>query len=42
MENNPITKTLDLSSDELEEIDIEFSHSDGSQLITFIFGEEKY
>ena len=42
MENNPIKKTLDLSIDEMEEIDIEFSHSDGSQLITFILGEEKY
>ena len=30
------------SVDELEDMDIEISHSDGSQLITFILGEEKY
>ena len=32
----------DLSVAELEEIDLEVTHSEGNQLITFILGEEKY
>ena len=34
--------TVDISLDELEEMDLEVTHSEGNQLITFILGEEKY
>lgn len=45
MENNLKKSYLgsaDLTDEELEEMSLEVIHSEGSQLITFILGEEKY
>ena len=33
---------VDISASEIEEMDLEVTHSEGSQLITFILGDEKY
>ena len=33
---------MNLSDEEIEEMDVEVTHNEGAQLITFILGEEKY
>ena len=45
MENNQSKKYLgsvDLSDEDLEDMSLEISYSEGTRLITFILGEEKY
>ena len=45
MENNQSKKylgTVSLSDEELEDMSLEISYSEGTRLITFILGEEKY
>ena len=45
MENNQNKKylgTVDLSDKDLEDMSLEISYSEGTRLITFILGEEKY
>ena len=45
MENNQNKKylgTIDLSDEDLEDLSMEISYSEGTRLITFILGEEKY
>ena len=45
MENNQNKKylgTVDLSDEDLEDMSLEISYSEGTRLITFILGEEKY
>ena len=45
MENNHNKKylgTVDLSDEDLEDMSLEISYSEGTRLITFILGEEKY
>ncbi len=40
--NNSYMGKVDFSAEELEEMNLEVTHSEGAQLITFILGEEKY
>ena len=40
--NKSYMGSVDLSVEELEEMNLELTHSEGAQLITFILGEEKY
>ena len=40
--NNNYMGSLNLSDEEIEEMDVEVTHNEGAQLITFILGEEKY
>ena len=45
MENNQNKKylgTVSLSDEELEDMSLDISYSEGTRLITFILGEEKY
>ncbi len=45
MENNQKKKylgTVSLSDEELEDMSLDISYSEGTRLITFILGEEKY
>ena len=40
--SNSYLGNVDISASEIEEMDLEVTHSEGSQLITFILGDEKY
>ena len=40
--NKSHMENVDLSVEELEEMSLEVTHNEGTQLITFILGEEKY
>ena len=40
--DNNYMGSLNLSDEEIEEMDVEVTHNEGAQLITFILGEEKY
>ena len=40
--NNNFVGSVNLSDEEMEEMNLELTHNEGAQLITFILGEEKY
>ena len=40
--NNNFMGSLNLSDEEMEDMNLEVTHNEGAQLITFILGEEKY
>tara|TARA_B100000579_G_scaffold144341_1_gene117146 strand:- start:301 stop:840 length:540 start_codon:yes stop_codon:yes gene_type:complete len=40
--NNNYVGNVNLSDEEMEEMNLEVTHNEGAQLITFILGEEKY
>ena len=40
--NNNFMGSVNLSDEEMEEMNLELTHNEGAQLITFILGEEKY